>query len=258
MSEKFSDGVNQWESKLGLIRDAVRQELVTRQLNEQLPPASEDIRILDVGSGQGTQANRLANLGYKVTGIEPSEELLKIAIADSQAAPNAALYLNGTLGNIPDDAGQDFDVVCCHGVLMYLPELGPAIQKLTKLVRPGGLISVLTRNRASIAMRAGMSKNWQDALQGFDAMHYKNRLGIEDVRADEPQEVIKALEDNNAKLLRWYGVRLFTDHWGDQPITNDFDLSVDAEFEAGKRDPYRQLTSLTHVIARLALSSSHK
>lgn len=257
MGEKFSDGVSNWGSRIGLARDAVRQELVSRQLLEQLPPPSLGVRILDVGSGQGTQANRLATLGYTVTGVEPSEELLGLAVADSKPNTNPPRFVKGTLDNIPPEAGRDFDVVCCHGVLMYLPELEPAIQKLTTLVRPGGLLSILTRNRASIAMRAGMSKDWTGAVQGFDARYYKNRIGIEGVRADEPGEVIDALRNNNAGLVEWYGVRLFTDHWKDQPKPEDFDSLVEAESEAGKRDPYRGLASLTHVIARLALDNSN-
>lgn len=55
--------------------------------------------------------------------------------------------------------------------------------------RPGGLVSLLTRNRAGIAMRAGMSGDWTGALAGFDARRYENRLGLEDLRADEPGEV---------------------------------------------------------------------
>lgn len=74
MTEKFSDGVEQRQGRLGLVRDAVRQELVSRQLSEHLLSPSLDARILDIGSGQGTQAIRFADLGYAVMGVEPSDE----------------------------------------------------------------------------------------------------------------------------------------------------------------------------------------
>jgi S-adenosylmethionine-dependent methyltransferase len=250
MSEKFSEGVTNWQEKLGLIRDAVRQELVSRQLSEHLPLPSSDIRVLDIGSGQGTQAIRLANLGYTVIGVEPSDDLREVAVRDATNASNPPRFLKGSLENVSAEAGRDFDVVCCHGVLMYLPDLDSSIQSLMTFVRPKGIISVLTRNRASIAMRAGMQQNWQEAINGFDARYYNNRVGIDNVRADEPAEVDESLRSNGAKLLDWYGVRLFTDHWGDQSPPDDFELLVEAEYQAGKRDPYRQLTSLTHVIAQ--------
>jgi S-adenosylmethionine-dependent methyltransferase len=121
-------------------------------------------------------------------------------------------------------------------------------------VKPNGLVSVLTRNQASIAMRAGMTSEWQAALVGFEGRYYDNRVGVKGVRADKPEEVIASLGSLGIGLIGWYGVRLFTDHWGDVEPPEDFELLLAAEEEAGRRDPYRQLASLTHVIGRRRLS----
>lgn len=250
MTEKFTEGITNWQQKLGLVRDVVRQELVTRQLSEHLPPSSVQIRILDVGSGQGTQAIRLASLGYDVTGIEPSDELRAVAEKDASNVGVSAQFYKGTLEDIPAQIEQGFDVVCCHGVLMYLPDLETSLGRLVSLVRRGGLVSVLTRNRASIAMRAGMAGDWAAALKGFDERYYENRLGIKNVRADDPEEVIDSLKEQGAETVGWYGVRLFTDHWDDRQAPAGIKDLIEAEYQAGKREPYRRLTSLTHVMAR--------
>ena len=60
------------------------------------------------------------------------------------------------------------------------------------------------------------------ALEAFDARHYKSRLGIEPVRADEPGEVQAALTAKGASVVAWYGVRLFTDHGGPERPGPDF------------------------------------
>ncbi len=101
--------------------------------------------------------------------------------------------------------------------------------------RPGGLVSLLTRNRAGIAMRAGMSGDWTGALAGFDARRYENRLGLEDLRADEPGEVEAAFA-----AAGWEAA--------EPPV--DFADLLAAEEQAGRRDPYRALAALTHTIAR--------
>ena len=160
--------------------------------------------------------------------------------------------MKGTLGQAGALVGQGFDLVCCHGVLMYLPDLRASISSLVQLTRSGGLVSVLTRNRAGIAMRAGMVKDWPGTLRGFDAHTYTNRLDIEEVRADEPDEVLAALEREGADVIAWYGVRLFTDHWADEPVGTHFDQLLEAEEQAGRREPYRRLASLTHVVATRA------
>lgn len=252
MDSRFSGAVERWQELVGQTRDAVRQELVARQLAAHLPSEPEGVRVLDAGCGQGTQALRLAALGYDITGIDPSEKLLAQAeqTADTLGMTGRVSFLLGSLEEIPKEAGTNFDVVCCHGVLMYLPKLNTAVSQLVQLARPGGVISTLTRNRASIAMRAGMMQDWEGAMSGFNARYYHNRAGVESVRADEPGEVIHAFEQLGSKVLDWYGVRLFTDHWDDVPIPDNFEQILAAEERAGKIDPYRQLTSLTHVIAK--------
>lgn len=269
-SGSFAAAEDRWLAGIDSVRDVVRQELVARQLAEQLlyperrrqpeglgaesPQPERRLRILDVGCGQGTQAVRLAAAGHDVTGVDPSAELLDVAATAAREQGVELRLLAGRLEELPTDLGAPFDVVCCHGVLMYLPDLDDAVGRLVALVAPGGLLSLLTRNRFGIAMRAGMSGEWQAALDGFEARHYDNRIGVLGVRADEPSEVAAALQRHGAEVTQWYGVRLFTDTWSsDVPVPAGEELAglIAAEAEAGRRDPYRQLTSLTHTLARL-------
>jgi S-adenosylmethionine-dependent methyltransferase len=250
----FAPGVAAWRQGLGQVRDAVRQELVARQLATHLPPTG-DLTVLDLGCGQATQAIRLARAGYRVTGLDASDDLLALARAAAAAEPEGVgdrlRFQRGDIADLDDAFRGAFDVVCCHGVLMYLPSLGDAVSVIVGAARPGGLISLLTRNRAGLAMRAGMSGAWRDAGAAFDARYYRNRLGIDQVRADDPDEVRAAIEAAGGRTVAWYGVRLFTDHWGDLSVPDDFADLVAAEAEAGRRDPYRWLAALTHTLATL-------
>jgi SAM-dependent methyltransferase len=251
----FGPGVATWRAGLGKLRDAVRQDLVAGQLAEHLPPptTAEGVAVLDVGCGQGTQAIRLARAGYRVHGLDLSEELLAVARAaaaeESGEVRQRLRFDRGDLLQLDVGFSGRFDVVCCHGVLMYLPSLEDARAALVAAARPGGLLSVLTRNRAGIAMRAGMSGQWRAALEAFDARYYRNRLGIDDVRSDEPEEVRLSMERAGATRSAWYGVRLFTDHYGAGETSPDFAALLAAEAEAGRRDPYRAVAALTHTIA---------
>ncbi|MFD7832484.1 class I SAM-dependent methyltransferase, partial [Kitasatospora sp. NPDC059803] len=68
-SGSFAGGTGAWLDRLGGLRNFVRQELVSRQLAEQLAGRTAQ-RVLDIGCGQGTQALRLARAGHYVTGID--------------------------------------------------------------------------------------------------------------------------------------------------------------------------------------------
>jgi SAM-dependent methyltransferase len=251
-SERFAPGVEAWLSGVGLVRDAVRQELVGRQLAAHV--RADSLVVLDAGCGQGSQAIKLARAGHRVVGLDVSAGLLDAA---RRAAGDEAVDVRQRLDFVAGDIlaldevhlGR-YDLVCCHGVAMYLPSLHATASALAAACRPGGLISILTRNRAGIAMRAGMTGDWAGTIEAFDARYYDNRLGIEHVRADEPHEVQDALAAAGASTLAWYGVRLFTDHWGPDRIDADFPKIVAAEEDAGRRDPYRSLAALTHTIAR--------
>ena len=255
--DRFDPGVDAWLDGLGLVRDRVRQELVHRQLVAHLPAGPEPLLVLDAGCGQGTQAIELARLGYRVVGVDLSATLLEAAQAaasdEHDDVRGRLSFVTGDLLDLDDGHAQRYDLVCCHGVAMYLPSLAGTARALVRACRPGGLISILTRNRAGIAMRAGMTGDWSAALEAFDARHYDNRLGITSVRADEPDEVQVALNAAGATVEAWYGVRLFSDHWGQRPPGRDFADLVAVEAEAGRRDPFRSVAALTHTIARLPL-----
>ncbi|HET7386338.1 MAG TPA: hypothetical protein VFJ19_06690 [Nocardioidaceae bacterium] len=48
---------------------------------------------------------------------------------------------------------------------------------------------------------------------------------------------------------KWYGVRVFCDHRDEaRPPDDDLAPLLDAEHEAGRRDPYRQVAALLHVV----------
>lgn len=235
------------------MRDVVRQELVSRQLAAHLPTAGRPLRVLDAGCGQGTQAIILARAGHEVLGTDSSEQMLAHARSLADAEPEAvAARLRFELGDVLDlqtVTAEHHDVVCCHGVAMYLPSLPELARALVGAAAHGGLISLLTRNQAGIAMRAGMTRRWSEAIAGFDATSYTNRIGVAGARADEPGAVRACFRDAGADPVAWYGVRLFSDHWDCDEQTDDVEGLVAAEQRAGERDPYRAVAALTHTLA---------
>jgi SAM-dependent methyltransferase len=69
----FGGGRPAWLGRLDKVRNVVRQEMISRQLDKHLgmPPA----RVLDVGAGQGTQSIRLARQGHQVLAVEPDPDM---------------------------------------------------------------------------------------------------------------------------------------------------------------------------------------
>ena len=246
-----------WARRLGSLRNVVRQELIARQLAEHVAPG---MTVLDVGCGQGTQALRLAAVGCRVTGIDPSPSLLELLRADAADAGADVEVLEGGLidvaGILP---GRRFDVVCAHGLLMYLDDRHTALKALTAALAPTGLLSVTFRNGAALAFRPGLRHDWPAALTAFDASAYVNELGVQ-ARSDTLAEVTADLATLDMSVRSWYGVRVFTDaDAADEPVPTDpgrLSALLEAEDRAGRTDPYRQLASQLHVIAAVRRNSS--
>jgi SAM-dependent methyltransferase len=261
VADAFSAGIEPWLARQGNLRNVVRQELVTRQLAIHLEAAPA--RVLDVGAGQGTQAIRLARLGYDVLATEPDADMraaCEAALADEATEVAGRVRLSATpVESLLDDLEpQSFDVVLCHGVLMYLAEPGPALWALADLVAPGGVLSVLARNADGMALRPGLRRQWADVLDLLDearepSPHYVNELGVR-ARADRLEELASYISGRRMHIEAWYGVRVLTDGVPvDEPAPSDPDelaALLDAEEQVGRTDPYRRVGTLLHVVGR--------
>lgn len=217
-------------------------------------PVGQRLRILDVGMGQGTQALRLARAGHRVTGLESDPDMLaaarealagepagireRVRLMEGDGRETGAHFLPGS-----------FDVVLCHGVLMYVPEPDAMLAGLARMLAPGGLLSLLVRNADALAMRPGLGGDWAAATAAFDSAEYTNRLGLP-VRADRLAHLTNTLSGIGAPLQAWYGVRVFTDTVGDGaglPEEPERSRLLAAEDRAGRTDPYRAVAALLHL-----------
>jgi S-adenosylmethionine-dependent methyltransferase len=245
----FALGEQQWIARLGNLRNTIRQEVIRRQLAEHARPG---MSVLDVGCGQGTQAIGLAKLDCVVTGVEPSEELRSLCLAAAKNSEVSVILLDGTIDRLGGVvSGEVFDLVCAHGLLMYLPDRPKALAQLVERVRPGGQLSITFRNGHALAMRPGLRRDWALANASFGTRTYINELGVE-ARADLIDEVTADLEILGMKVTAWYGVRVFNDAVAaDTPIDqlDDLDALLDAEDHAGRLDPYRWMASMIHLVA---------
>jgi len=200
-----------------------------------------------------------------VTGFDSSAGLLA-DLEDSLSAE--APDVRERVTTVQGDAGHllaafapsTFDVVLCHGVLMYFADPHPLLSAISQVLVPGGLASVLVRNGDALAMRPGLLGDWATAKAAFDGSSYLNRIGVP-ARADRLGELTTSLGEHGLSMLTWYGVRVFTDAAAvDAPLPGpqELDLVLTCEEIAGRTDPYRGVAALTHVIATAGASDPER
>jgi S-adenosylmethionine-dependent methyltransferase len=246
LADPFVDGA------YATVKGQVRTFVLHRQLLAHLPepPAT----VLDVGGGAAHQSLPLARLGYQLTVLDSSAAMLAKAgqrVADEPPAVRHRVRLVEARGEDATEAvgGERFDAVLCHGVLMYLPRPEPMVQELCRCVAPGGVVSIMALNAATMAVRPALDRRWADALAAFDATQETGVLGAE-TRGDTVDHLAGLLERWDTRVEAWYGVWLFSD-WLDLPVaTTDVGAVAGVELEASRRDPYRQLSRVFHLVAR--------
>lgn len=240
------------------VKGYVRTYVMHQHLIEHLPPAPA--RVLDVGGGAGHQSFPLAQAGYDVTLLDPSPAMLDKARERLERLPADArdrVTLVEAAGEDADDAvrGARFDGVLCHGVLGYLDEPEPVIDQVCRCTADGGIVSIMTANAHAAAVRPAMERRWQDALAAFDARHEIGVLGVPG-HADTVEELSGLIEARGVPPEAWYGVWLFVDwlEFGgaelDPADTEQVQATAAVELEASRRDPYRGLSRVFHLVGR--------
>ena len=135
----------------------------------------------------------------------------------------------------------------CHGVLMYLARPEPLLAAVCRRAAPGGVVSLMTLNARTLAVRPALERRWTDALAAFDATDEVGVLGT-DTRGDTVEHLSELLRRHGVEPRAWYGVWLFSD-WMDLPVADtDAEAVAEVELKASLRDPYRQLSRVFHLV----------
>jgi len=104
--------------------------------------------ILDAGCGKGRFSKILANKGGVVTGVDLSNELLKVA-------KNKIKNANFIIGNILDLEFLDnsFDYIICVEALEHVPDTDKAIKEMVRVLKKDGKIIIIDKNKLSLHNR---------------------------------------------------------------------------------------------------------
>jgi SAM-dependent methyltransferase len=252
LADQFADGA--YASAKGRVRTYVMH----RQLLEHLPPPPAT--VLDVGGGAGHQSFPLAQAGYEITLLDPSEGMLDKARQRLQRLPEEAqrrVTLVQADGERAQEAlrGRRFDAVLCHGVLGYLEHPEPVLDQLCRCVAEGGLVSIMAGNADASAVRPALEGRWADALESFEATSETGVLGLP-TYAQTVDELSDLVRERGVQPLAWYGVWLFVDWLDlsgsavDPADAAQVEAAAKVELEAGRRDPYRRLSRIFHLLGR--------
>jgi ubiquinone/menaquinone biosynthesis C-methylase UbiE len=122
------------------LRDPIILNAWTNLLKRSLPSGGNE--ILDVGCGTGSLSLVLTGLGWEVTGIDFSPQMVALAEAKAAAAQQSVEFhvMDAAFPQFPP---QQFDVVVCRHLLWMLPEPSQVLSRWADLLKPGGCLMLI-------------------------------------------------------------------------------------------------------------------
>jgi tRNA (cmo5U34)-methyltransferase len=112
-----------------------------------------DLELLVIGAGGGAEITRFlpANPGWRLTGVDPSSDMLALAErqADRLGVADRVTLIQGTVESLPKD--HHFDAATCIFVLHFLPPEARSSQLRTtvRLLQPGAPLIAVTAGRVN-------------------------------------------------------------------------------------------------------------
>ncbi len=138
---------SQWDENAGPWSAFVRgghdlyRDLFTFPAMQAILPPIAGRELVDFGCGEGSNTRRFARMGAKMTGIDLSREMIRIASDAERAEPLGVDY---RVASYCEDTGlpaASFDGVVSTMALMDGPGIEEAMREAYRLVRPGGFLA---------------------------------------------------------------------------------------------------------------------
>ncbi|WP_440995719.1 class I SAM-dependent methyltransferase [Arhodomonas sp. SL1] len=114
-------------------------DAIEHTINRLEPPRG--MRILDVATGTGWTARRLAERGFDVTGVDFAPDMLSAARETASARGLDIDLMTGDAEDLPFDDGA-FDAVISTFGVMFVQRPEDAAAELARVCRPGGRLAL--------------------------------------------------------------------------------------------------------------------
>lgn len=233
---------------------AARTAVVWEALQELLSHLGDGpLEIVDAGGGTGGAAVPLAELGHRVTVVEPSPDSLA---ALERRAAESDVVVRGVQGETRD-LGVLFeessaDLVLMHNVLEYVDDPAAALREVFGITRSGGAVSVLATNAVAGALHrvlAGQVMEAQHLLDDPDGRWGENDPMPRRFTRGRLQQM---LTDSGLDPTSVRGVRVFADILPGQAWESDAQTGqylVDLERAVSQHPEMMGLATQLHVVA---------
>src|SRR6201994_4742315 len=152
-------------SRRSVVWDVLREVLAARAAQ----PARDRLDVIDAGGGTGGFAVPLAVLGHSVTVVDPNADSLAAAQRRGAERDVRISVVQGDAAGLDGVVGeQAADLIICHSVLEYVDSPADALAAITRVLRPGGTVSVLASGVVASVLHRALTGRFDEARALLD------------------------------------------------------------------------------------------
>ena len=171
--------------------------------------ASRELHVLEIGVGQGADHQRFAQAGARLTGIDLTERAVKHTRRWFELFGLKSDLRVGDAESL-QFVDETFDVVYSWGVLHHSPDTARAIDEVWRVLRHGGVATVMIYHKHSLVgymlwLRYGMlaGKPWR-SLSDIYANHLESP-GTKAYTLDEARTLFRKFSDVRISTVLTHG-----------------------------------------------------
>ena len=169
-----------YKTKLGAFVDEVETTCILNMLD-----LSKGSKILDVGCGSGNYSIKLAELGYEVTGVDMSKEMLKKAKGKAEKGNLKIDFREMNVYELDFD-DENFDAVFSITAFEFIPDIQKAMDEVMRVLKKSGQMIIGMVNRDSSWGKLYMSSEYQ----AHSVFKYAKLKTIEEMKAYYPESYV--------------------------------------------------------------------
>jgi SAM-dependent methyltransferase len=181
------------------IEEEAGQRTTARRVLERIELHRDGGRLLDIGCWVGFFLAEARERGWEVTGVEPSGFAAAYA-RDVLGLP----VLSGDLFEVDLPAGS-FDAIFLGDVIEHLPDAGGAIDRISRLLVPGGVLAMALPDAGSRVARI-MGPRWWSVIPSH--VHYFTRESMRTVLERHGFTIVDLSTSPKTFTTRYYLERL--------------------------------------------------
>src|SRR5512138_1121739 len=140
-ADEFGQVLPAWKNENGMPWGRLRYHSAWRNIARHAEDRT--LRILDIGGGDGMDAIHYASLGHLVTLTDCSATMLSEArrAAENQGVVDRLRFFQTGTEAIPDLFHEPpFDLILCHMMIEFVPDVSLLLSSACQLLSTGGLL----------------------------------------------------------------------------------------------------------------------